>query len=169
MRYDHGEFMTQVDLKPQMFLHPKRDLAVMHFHDESSALNVLRKLRLEDNLHLRAEDSLPGNFTESLYFHGHEVKTANTNKGGVEVDDRKVVPRYSIGNVMGRTDHQIFCKTDPVLVDGMCGGPVCLEPVVGQVEKDVVCGMVEGIVPPNHTSELLRNAAVFVESGEIRK
>jgi hypothetical protein len=32
-----------------------------------------------------------------------------------------------------------------------------------------VCGLVEGIVPANHPSEIVRNSAVFVENGDIRK
>ncbi len=75
----------------------------------------------------------------------------------------------SHGSILGKTAHQIFAKTNPVLVDGMCGGPVCLSKSLEESSNKIVCGLIEGIVPPDHPSQLVRNAAVFVENGEIRK
>jgi hypothetical protein len=88
------------------------------------------------------------------------------------------------GQMAMRTPYQIFCETTPVLVDGMCGGPVCnvssLNNVSGQAQAGqssvrtdrsdyrVVRGMVEGIVPAAHPTENIRNTAVFIEAGEIR-
>lgn len=91
------------------------------------------------------------------------------NRDDFSVDDRKVIPRLSKGGVIGKTSHQIFAKTNPVLVDGMCGGPVCIPRPLGDINRAVVCGLVEGIVPVNHPSELVRSSAVFVENGDIRK
>lgn len=104
-----------------------------------------------------------------------------------EQDDRKLFPSMATGNMAMRTPYQIFCATSPVLVDGMCGGPVCtvsslnhLTSGQGQVKPSqstnsndrpdyrVVRGMVEGIVPAAHPIENIRNTAVFVEAGEIR-
>jgi hypothetical protein len=108
---------------------------------------------------------------QDLEFHGHEVVGKGIqNQDGFAVDDRKVIPRLSKGEIIGKTSHQIFAKTTPILVDGMCGGPVCIpSSKVGAVTKAVVCGLVEGIVPANHPSEIVRNSAVFVENGDIRK
>lgn len=41
----------------------------------------------------------------------------------------------------------------------MCGGPV----TIGAGPSTRVCGMIEGIVPPDHQIEQLRGMAVFVE------
>lgn len=66
-------------------------------------------------------------------------------------------------------------------MDGMCGGPVCDELLTDYPSKvaglennafissKFVRGMVEGIVPRDFPSIDLRDAAVFVESGEIRR
>jgi hypothetical protein len=78
-------------------------------------------------------------------------------------DSQPVVPRVTKGLVVGKTAHQIFAKTDTVLVDGMCGGCVCT------AASAEVCGVLEGIVHTSHAVELIRNAAVFVESGDIRR
>lgn len=41
-------------------------------------------------------------------------------------DLRRPYPRQATGVVHSRTNDQLFLKTDPTLVLGMCGGPVCL-------------------------------------------
>lgn len=83
-----------------------------------------------------------------------------------------MAPQVVAGEVLGRSAQQIFCRTTPVLTDGMCGGPVLVVGNLGNKntrgKRNTVVGMVEGIVPPQHANETLREAAVFVEAGDIR-
>jgi hypothetical protein len=72
------------------------------------------------------------------------------------------------GNMLGRTAEQIFLKTSPVLPEGMCGGAAV------NINSDgthalQLRGMIEGCVPANHPIEVLRNLAVMVEAGDIRR
>lgn len=92
-------------------------------------------------------------------------------KAITDVDDRLMIPRVESGVLMGRTANQVLYRTKNVLVDGMCGGPVCEDfdyAPFANGRKKIVRGLLEGIVPANHPSPDIRNAAVFVESGEIR-
>lgn len=108
---------------------------------------------------------------QEIEFHGHEVTGQGIrNRDPLESDDRVVLPRVARGHILGKTAHQIFARTQPTLVDGMCGGPVCRTAhLTDDATSDIVCGLVEGIVPATHPSEIVRNAAVFVESGDIRR
>lgn len=69
MRHQDGDFITQLDLKPRMFLHPNRDVAVMHFDDEDKAISLLKKLDFETNLDFRADDALPGDYNGVRHLH----------------------------------------------------------------------------------------------------
>lgn len=104
---------------------------------------------------------------QELTFHGHTVEA----KAITEVDDRLMIPRVESGVMLGRTAKQVLYRTKNVLVDGMCGGPVCEDfdhAPFANGHKKIVRGLLEGIVPANHPSPDIQNAAVFVESGEIR-
>ncbi len=89
-----------------------------------------------------------------------------------QTDQRVMIPRLASGQLLGRTPHQIFCRTTPVLTNGMCGGPVMWVGNLGgkntRGKRNTVVGMVEGIVPADHPQVGLREAAVFIEAGDIR-
>lgn len=104
------------------------------------------------------------NDAEEVEFYGHEV---STDVADMDVDSpagkdvRLSLPRSYSGVVLGRSSHQTFCRTHGgVLSQGMCGGPV-----VGR--RGSICGMVEGVVPPEHPDETLRGSAVIIDSVDI--
>lgn len=97
-------------------------------------------------------------------------------------DERKPIPQVVDGRVEHNLGPQIFCKTSSILTDGMCGGPVIVDAKYlmhdntaaagggGESKSDaLVCGMTEGIVPPEHPVEQLQGAAVFIESDDIHE
>lgn len=107
-------------------------------------------------------------YSQELFFHGHNIEQ----KVIKDIDDRRMLPKMNSGVFLGRTKQQLFYRTNEVLVDGMCGGPVCEEfdhvPFVNG-KKKIVRGLLEGIVPTTHPQAEIRGAAVFVENGEIRE
>jgi len=174
MRYeDDGEFITHFDCFPRVYHHPTRDLALLHIETEPTATELFEKIGLENKLKLAEEDTLPEEkFSEPIFFYGHQM-IASDSSSPSDTDSRLMIPKLAKGQAFARTAHQIFCKTTPVLTDGMCGGPVM---VVGNIggqntrgKRNAVIGMVEGIVPATHPNPSLQEAAVFVEAGDIRK
>lgn len=82
-----------------------------------------------------------------------------------------MIPNVGSGLFLGRKNNQTFYKTKEILVDGMCGGPVCEDfdyRPFAEGKKSIVRGLLEGIVPTNHPVAEIQGAAVFVESGDIR-
>lgn len=163
LRNEDGTFITQTELIPRSFHHSERDVAILHMDDESNAMKTLESLELQtlelldNSVNLRAGDN--------LIFHGHDVR------GGDEFnnynsDDRKPYPCTVNGHYYYKTISQSFSKTEPVLTDGMCGGPVLYS---NNGDKSKVCGMVEGIVPTNHPDDGLKGLAVFIDSKIITK
>lgn len=166
-RHKDGSMQSQIDLLPEVFYHPTRDLAVLHFENELEALEVLRFVNVEYKLELTDEDLVDNSFTDELTFTGYDVEDVPFNQDYKL--DRKRILRNVVGKPILRTKHQIFCPTKPILTDGMCGGPVLRgNPPVDGSHK-IVCGLLEGIVPSSFAKESIRGAAVFVETGEIRQ
>jgi hypothetical protein len=161
--YD-GSMMSQIELRPKVYYHPKRDLAVLHFEEEQDAMDVMRLLGIDYNLELTDEDQVKIN--QQLYFYGHEVEDAPFKDYTI---DRKRWPFSSTGQPLYRTPYQVFSKTKDVLPNGMCGGPVLTTEKVEKEYRKIVCGIVEGIVPSSNPVEKLRQTAVFVEAREIRE
>lgn len=174
-RHLDGIFVTQRDFKPRVYVHKSRDLAVLHLDEEDAALQMLSKTlknSYETRLDFVPEDSLPATGrNEPLFFHGHNIEQ----KPVVDMDTRLMLPHVEKGTFLGRTPapaNQCFVRTENVLQDGMCGGPVCedfdLVPFADG-KKSIVRGLLEGIVPTNHPSAEIAGTGVFVEAGEIRR
>jgi hypothetical protein len=53
--------LTQFDLGRKLYLHPSRDLAVLHLEEEQTALPMLRKLQVEDTWELLPDNLHPLN------------------------------------------------------------------------------------------------------------
>jgi hypothetical protein len=89
-----------------------------------------------------------------------------------------------------RTEHQNFLKTDTVLTDGMCGGPVSVTYAAKEVAKlksmiqandddefpvsrdhrfHFIAGMIDGIVPNNYEIPKMRGLASFVSHSDISR
>lgn len=163
-RHKDGSFLSQLDLKSEMYIHPTRDLAVLHLDLEERDISFLKKnFSSLFDLSLQLTDDKPDD-TEELIFHGHDMTLSSTAAPSA-------VPLTAKGKFAGRSQRQVLYKTHPVLVDGMCGGPVTKPFQIrdGDGHRKIVRGMVEGIVPANYPAEDLRNTAVFVESEEIRQ
>lgn len=81
-------------------------------------------------------------------------------------------PFVERGTFLARTPNQLFYRTNTILRNGMCGGPVTEEldsSPFSEGKKTIVRGMLEGIVSPDHPITEIQGAAVFVESQEIRE
>lgn len=163
-RTKDGSFLSQLDLKSEVFIHPTRDLAVLHLELEERDISFLQKnFNNLFDLSLQLTDDKPDD-TEELSFHGHDMTLTSK-------EASSAVPLIAQGKFAGRSQTQVLYKTHPVLVDGLCGGPVTKPFQIRDSDgyRKIVRGMVEGIVPANYPVEDLRNAAVFVESEEIRQ
>ena len=75
---------------------------------------------------------------------------------------------------MKRLSQQTFSKTNELLKDGMCGGPIILSTTNSIQQNHIIndkklkiCGLLEGIVPIDYEETSLQGSAVFVESKEI--
>mmetsp|Transcript_24772 Transcript_24772/g.41903 ORF Transcript_24772/g.41903 Transcript_24772/m.41903 type:complete len:331 (-) Transcript_24772:234-1226(-) len=162
VRNSEGESVTSIDIIPNSFHHPSRDIGIAHFDkDEAKALSIFKTLMFEklDIERYKVNDE------EEVEFHGHEVSTNPTEDVDVNTpagkDLRLSIPRTYAGRVLGRSAHQTFCRTlDGVLSQGMCGGPV-----IGQ--RGTICGLIEGIVPPEHPDAALQGTAVIIDSIDI--
>lgn len=178
-----GSALTQLELLPRAYYHPKRDLAVLHLEDEEQVYDLLdvftveRELKLCDKDHVDLDKVFIIAFlflfldfmvSQELTFYGYDVEkqlfgSPNQQNGMLRF------PQVVKGTPVFRSPHQIFCATKPVLTDGMCGGPVCIQDHIKDGDHKIICGLTEGIVPDNFPSVELRNTGVFVEAGEIRE
>lgn len=197
MRHDQGEFCSQTELIPQAFHHNSRDFTVMHIENESKVMEELSEIGLNDSIYsLAPSDTIPLQKEMKLKFHGHEVSRAGFSD--MDTDDRKPIPSTFKGIVNKRSDYQVFARTLPrALENGMCGGPVLFAGYASgsstenntsssredgrkrrgvqamssasEVVEDRLVGLVEGIVPSEHSNEDIRGNAVFVEANEMRE
>jgi hypothetical protein len=165
VRGPDGSSLSQFHLLPKAYYHPNRDMAILHFDNEDDNIDVAKLLGVECDLELTDEERLDPASDKTLYFHGHDVEDSPFQDHSI---NRNRIYTRATGKPTFRTPHQIFCPTNPVLTDGMCGGPVLISEKPTQDNQKIVCGIIEGIVPTDHPTESLRETAVFVESGEIR-
>ena len=170
LRDGDGVFNVQLDLLPRVYHHPNRDLAVLHIEDEESSIETLSALQF-DGLLL---DESTYDKQERLFFYGHDVQGPVEEDG---TDMRVPIPCDCEGRFEFSTPRQTFAKTARVLTDGMCGGPVCGASSssvsnkrigsLGFSDKFLARGMIEGIIPEDHSDESLQGLAAFIEASEI--
>ncbi len=80
------------------------------------------------------------------------------------------MPHSSLGAIALASEYQIFTRTQSVLPQGMCGGPVLLDiNMTPRGQKHKLVGITEGIIPRDYPQEDLRDLAVFVEAPAIEK
>lgn len=166
LRHSDGIFLTQSELIPVSFHHKTRDFAVMHLMNEADVVKVLTDLELQI-LNIATEDELIQS-KDLLEFHGHDVSGATT----MEEDQRVPVPVTISGSLIHRTGKQTFAKTEQILMDGMCGGPVLVNTRKRTdggtiINKKAIGGVVEGIIPGTFQNPSLAGAACFAEGVEI--
>jgi len=167
LRYDDGTFITQHELLPVHYHHDSRDLAVLHLVQECEALNNLSTLDFSP-LQLAPEyDNQDVELQTSVNFHGHRVEGNGFINN--EDDERKPIPMEVEGRVEVRTRNQTFAKTNIVLQDGMCGGPVTCQTTNDlNLKSTKAVGILEGIVPSDSPAVDYRELAVFLEASEIK-
>lgn len=107
LRSSTGEIYTQYDLKPIIFHHPDRDIAVLHLKNEEQVLPFLKQL----NFNLLETESYKAVEDEELIFHGHEVFDSDPTRAfdGEESQANLSLsaPRTVHGTLSGRTKHQV--------------------------------------------------------------
>jgi hypothetical protein len=180
VRDQDGTFISQVECNPVTYHHPNKDLAILHLADEAENLDLLRDTGyhvselIPPSIRQDVSFLMPG---KGLKFAGHNVTdTAEDGRSnfppanGVSVDSRKPIPTTVHGQVVHKSEAQIFCKTETVLTYGMCGGPVVVseEDGGGGLVNGQIAGMIEGIVPMEHPVPELQGLAVFIDSDDIR-
>eukprot|EP01031_Cornospumella_fuschlensis_P039509 gene39509-48104_t len=163
LRFSDGNLVTQMDLSRHLYLHPTRDLAVLHLEEEKDGIDLFKSLKLETENVLLPADAHPLRNQTPLWFHGHEVREKQVFDD--EENDKSVVPLDVQGHIYNRSAQQIFCHTKRILPLGMCGGPV----KTAHNEIDRVVGLLEGIVPAEYPVEDLQNKAVYMEAKDIQK
>jgi hypothetical protein len=161
--------------KRRVFLHPTLDLAVVHLEDEQMALNSMQDVGMQlEPLELAPAPLSAADADQlgrdQLAFFGHVLveegggAPGNTDfmvmrtKGRDELVDReqdssRQVPEEVKGSLShlsqsldGETTIQAFAATESLLVMGMCGGPVIINP---EGSQHLCVGVLEGIVPPD--------------------
>ena len=198
---DHasGETMYEALLLPTSRHHKYRDVALLRLDNEVEVVDTLMK---DFNVQLLGL-SVGGRETvvagTQLIFHGHKVvpiSSSSSSSVGSDVrgniagvdnpstngetilsasDDRVSVPLVVSGIFRESTSDQGFAATSPVLVDGMCGGPVIVmnndNPEDGGEQHPVSVGLIEGVGSGNNTGELegFRGLAVFVDGTELQQ
>lgn len=188
IRDQDGVFVSQVECNPVTYHHASKDLAILHLADDPEDLELLQDTGYQIS-ELMPRSTSPGmSFLmpgKELHFIGHRVvgstdggdsnfPIAGASPGGG--DARKPVPQTVRGQIVHKSDAQIFAKTEMVLTDGMCGGPVIVTEDAnggngttgGVLTPGKIVGMVEGIVPTNHSVPELQGLAVFIESDDIQ-
>lgn len=108
LRSSTGEIFTQYELKPLIFHHPDRDIAVLHLQEEDKALPFLQRL----NFQLLETETYQAVENEELIFHGHEVFDSDPMKAfDGEASESNIslsAPRTVNGRLSGRTKYQVL-------------------------------------------------------------
>ena len=172
---DNNEPLATFGLNPYPIHHPSNmDLALVHLKSEEGALKQMEALGVE-MLHLTDNDRLFDKGDEVL-FDGFEITEDHyeamekmndqfeTQKRTVESDDdtRIFVPYSITGNLIFSSPDRFLAKTETILPEGVCGGPV--------IDNDgKVCGVIEGIVPMDHEEAEIVGAASFIPYFRIKQ
>lgn len=168
--------MAKLALNRQVFHHPEgRDIALIHFQEEHSSLNILRRLgvlmhrsRDPDKLYEKGEDVTFDGFVVSernvadMQDFNATNKTsaaaaAAITKNNKNEDTRIFYPYTEKGKLAFHTNDRFFATTPEPLPEGLCGAPVL------DTDGDL-CGTVEGIVPVDHNDTRLAGSAAFLPS-----
>jgi hypothetical protein len=161
-------------LNPYPIHHPEgRDLALIHLKQEDEALKIMQNLGVEV-LYLRDLDEIYEKGDE-VTFDGYVVAEPNTadsqsfeqasdNESAMEnnssnndshEDTRVFYPYQETGKLAFHTRDRFFATTPSPLPEGLCGGPVL-------DTNGLVCGIVEGIVPKDHSNKDIAGSAAFM-------
>ena len=111
LRHDDGVFMTQSELLPAAIHHVNRDMAVLHFENESVVTDLMEAVGITiADLHDNNTPLTPGELVE---FHGHEVEMPSSFGGGATAatqvgdDNKRPIPR----TVGGEPNHTSQTQT----------------------------------------------------------
>jgi hypothetical protein len=161
-----GEPLGKFALNPYPIHHPEgRDVAFIHLNREDASLKLMQDLGVEI-LYLRDLEEIYEKEDE-VTFNGYVVAEENTadretfagapksEKIADEQDSRLFYPYQETGSLAFHTRDRFFATTPEPLPEGLCGGPV--------LDKNgTVCGIVEGIVPKNHSNPEIAGSAAFM-------
>lgn len=160
-------------LNPYPIHHPEgRDVALIHLKQEDTTLRILQDLGVEI-LHLRSDNKDNDAVYEKgdvVTFDGYVVTDADRADGSsfestgkqegatttnVEEDTRVFLPYQETGQLAFHTMDRFYATTPKPLPEGLCGGAV--------IDADGrLCGIVEGIVPTNHSNAKIAGSAAFM-------
>jgi len=159
-----GTSLGTFALNPYPIHHPEgRDVALIHLNREVESLRIMKELGVQV-LYLRDLDEIYEKGDE-VTFDGYAVTEANladresfseetTTTANIE-DKRIFFPYRQPGNLTFHTRDRFLASTTEPLPEGLCGGPV--------LDKNGdVCGIVEGIVPKNHSNKEIAGSAAFM-------
>jgi hypothetical protein len=160
-----GQSLGRFALNPYPIHHPEgRDVALIHLNKEEESLRIMKDLGVEV-LYLRDLDAIYEKGDE-VTFDGYVVAEPNTadrekfgedskSKDSDDNDNRIFFPYRQTGSLAFHTRDRFFATTPEPLPEGLCGGPA--------LDKDgAVCGIVEGIVPKNHSNKEIAGSAAFM-------
>jgi len=161
-----GKSFGKFALNPYPIHHPEgRDIAFIHLNREEESLRLLKSFGV-DVLYLRDLEEIYEKEDE-VTFDGYVVSEPNTadreaftedagaSAKEADEDSRIFYPYQETGSLAFHTRDRFFATTPEPLPEGLCGGPV--------LDKDgAVCGVVEGIVPKNHSNAEIAGSAAFM-------
>ncbi|KAG7365375.1 hypothetical protein IV203_038578 [Nitzschia inconspicua] len=161
-------------LNPYPIHHPEgRDVALIHLKDEEANLRLMQDLGVEvlymrdlDEIYEKGDEVIfdgyvvaEPNKVDSPSFDQDEEEnkatTAKEKKKSQEEDTRVFFPYHVKGELAFHTRDRFFATTPSPLPEGLCGGPA--------LDKNgMVCGIVEGIVPKDHSNKDIAGSAAFM-------
>jgi len=173
---NHQNGISEFPLNPFPIHHPAGlDLAIIHLQDEDAALEQMKDLgvTIMDTRDLEKHNPFVG---EQLFFEGFQVTDQDLSemedglfeeyeeneKNTREASDTRVfIPYSTTGELLFGSADRFIASTPKPLPQGLCGGPVF-------DSDDTVVGLVEGIVPLDHSDIRISGKAVFIPSIMLR-
>ena len=160
---DEENSLAKVALSPYVIHHPNElDLGMIHLKNEQETLNLLEKLDVQI-FHMR-DDEILFQKDEVVHFDGFWITETDETKTEKENDqDTRIFHHFEeAGNLIFASTERILASTQRPLPEGMCGGPA--------IDKSgTIAGIVEGIVPVNHTDKKMAGAASMIPSPRIKE
>jgi len=129
----NGQMIFETNFKKKYYLHPKKDLILLHINDEENVINQVSALGIPWSslfLNINIAEGDP------VTLIGHELQTKTDD---IDSTTERLIPTWTYGKVSLMNNKQGYISTPTPIQMGMCGGPV--------INKDGNCvGIIEAVV-----------------------
>jgi hypothetical protein len=104
---------------------------------------------------------------EEMECHGHQIVAPPVELPGAE-DVRFMLPRTVLGSLLTPSVGNILFQPRQELNAGMCGGVVTIPRQLGDLNKDIFCGMIETVSKPT-VDTVSAPTATVISAKEIQQ